>query len=74
MYSIEFVGMRRGDAPRPVIDRMETNMTDLAHVVTHAKSLFSNVVAQRTHKELPHGFRILDEHGVEVAHWNIDES
>jgi hypothetical protein len=74
MFAIEFLGAPREGASPVVTDRMETNLTDLAHVVTHAKSLFSNVIVQRTHKELPHGFRILDEQGVEVARWSIDES
>jgi hypothetical protein len=34
----------------------------------------SNVIVQRTHKPIPHGFRILDTQGSEVAHWNIDET
>jgi hypothetical protein len=53
---------------------MLTDMTSLSHVVAHAKSLFSNVVVQRTRKPMPHGFRILDDHGAEVAHWSIDET
>jgi hypothetical protein len=74
MFAIEFLGAPREGAPPEVTDRMETNLTDLAHVVTHAKSLFSNVVVQRTHKALPRGFRILDERGAEVARWSIDGS
>jgi hypothetical protein len=72
MYGIEFIGAQHEGAPPEVIDRMKTNMTDLAQVVTHAKSLFSNVIVQRVHKPLPHGFRILDEQGTEVARWSID--
>lgn len=73
MFAIEFLAAKHEGALPEVTDRMETNMTDLAHVLTHAKSLFSNVIVQRTHKELPRGFRILDEHGAEVARWSIDE-
>ncbi|GEM_PF-1453820 len=73
MFSIEFFGAPREGASPPVTDRMETNFTDLAHTITHAKSLFSNVIVQRRHKELPHGFRILDEQGAEVARWSIDD-
>jgi hypothetical protein len=73
MFAIEFVGAPREGAPPVVTDRMETNLTDLAHIMAHAKSLFSNVVVQRTHKELPHGFRILNDHGTEVARWSIDD-
>jgi hypothetical protein len=74
MYHIEFTAPIRENDPAEVIDRMQTDMTDLPHVVAHAKSLFSNAVHQRTHKPLPHGFRILDDHGTEVAHWSIDET
>lgn len=74
MYQIEFTAPRRENCPPEVLDRMRTDMTSLPHVVAHAKSLFSNVVVQRTRKPLPHGFRILDDHGAEVAHWSIDET
>jgi hypothetical protein len=73
MFQIEFVAPRYESGTPEVLDRMITDSTDLAHVVAHAKSLFSNVVVQRTHKPVPHGFRILDDHGTEVAHWSIDE-
>jgi len=73
MFHIEFLGMAREGAPE-VLDRMRTDMTDLTHVIAHAKSLFSNAVAQRTHKPLPRGFRILDANGTEVAKWSIDDS
>ena len=74
MFQIEFVGARREDAPPEVLDRMTTDMTDLPHVVTHAKSLYANVIAQRVHKPLPRGFRILDLQGIEVAHWSVDDT
>lgn len=74
MFRIEFVGAHREGAPPEVLDRMTTDLTDLPHVVAHAKSLFSNAVVQRVHKPLPRGFRILDAQGTEVARWNIDES
>ncbi|HUI20203.1 MAG TPA: hypothetical protein VLZ74_04085 [Methylocella sp.] len=74
MFEIEFVGAVREGTPPEVLDRMRTDMTDLPHVVAHAKSLFSNAVAQRVHKPLPHGFRILDPQGTEVARWSIDDS
>ena len=51
-----------------------SDMTDLPHVIAHAKSLFSNAVAQRIHKPLPRGFRILDTEGAEVARWSVDDS
>jgi hypothetical protein len=74
MFQIEFTGpLRDGTAPE-VIDRMTTDLTRLDQVVTHAKSLFSNVIVQRVHKPLPHGFLILDAQGTEVARWSIDES
>jgi hypothetical protein len=73
MFQIEFVGVRHEGAPVEVIDRMKTDLTEVPKAVTHAKSLFSNVIVQRTHKQLPHGFRILDDAGVEVASWSIDE-
>jgi hypothetical protein len=74
VYQIEFTAPRRENRPPEVLDRMLTDITSLPHVVAHAKSLFSNVVVQRTRKPLPHGFRILDDHGTEVAHWSIDET
>jgi hypothetical protein len=74
VFQIEFVGVQREEAPPEVLDRMTTDMTDLPHVLTHAKSLFSNVIAQRVHKPLPHGFRILDIQGTEVARWSVDDS
>jgi hypothetical protein len=74
MFQIEFVGARREGAPPEVLDRMRTDLTGVPQVVAHAKSLFSNVIVQRTHKPLPHGFRILDDQGSEVARWSIDES
>ncbi len=74
MFQIEFVGAKREGAPPEVLDRMTTDMTSLPQVVAHAKSLFSNVIVQRTHKPLPHGFRILDNQGTEVANWRIDDS
>ncbi len=74
MFQIEFVGPNREGAPVEVLDRMTTDLTSVPQVVAHAKSLFSNVIVQRTHKPIPHGFRILDAQGSEVAHWNIDET
>lgn len=74
MFQIEFVGPARDGAAPEVLDRMKTDMTRLDQVVTHAKSLFSNVIVQRVHKPLPHGFTILDAEGAEVAHWSIDDS
>jgi hypothetical protein len=74
MFAIEFLGVPREGAAPEVTDRMETNLTDLPHIIAHAKSLFSNVIVQRTHKVLPHGFRIVDPQGVEVARWSIDDS
>jgi hypothetical protein len=74
MFRIEFVGMHREGAPPEVLDRMTTDLTNLPQVVAHAKSLFSNAVAQRVHKPLPRGFRILDIQGTEVAHWSVDDS
>lgn len=73
MFQIEFVAPRGENGQPEVLDRMMSDLTSLPHVVAHAKSLFSNVVVQRTHKAVPHGFRILDENGTEVAHWSIDE-
>lgn len=73
MFAIEFLGAPQEGAAPVVTDRMETNLTDLPNIITHAKSLFSNVITQRSHKEIPHGFRILDDHGVEVARWSIDD-
>lgn len=73
MFQIEFVAPRWESGTAEVLDRMITDSTDLTQVVAHAKSLFSNVVAQRTRKPVPHGFRILDDDGTEVAHWSIDE-
>ena len=74
MFQIEFVGAsQEGRAPE-VLDRMRTDLTDLPHIITHAKSLLANAVAQRVHKPLPHGFRILDGQGTEVARWSLDES
>lgn len=74
MFRIEFVGAPREGAPPEVLDRMMTDLTGLPHVVAHAKSLFSNAVAQRVRKPLPHGFRILDAQGTEVARWSVDDS
>jgi hypothetical protein len=74
MFQIEFVGPNREGASMEVLDRMTTDLTSVPQVVAHAKSLFSNVIVQRTHKPIPHGFRILDAQGSEVAHWNIDET
>ncbi|HYP56936.1 MAG TPA: hypothetical protein VEQ35_01465 [Beijerinckia sp.] len=74
MFGIEFVGPSQEGAPPEVLDRMMTDMTRLDQVVAHAKSLFSNVIVQRVHKPLPHGFRILDNEGIEVARWSIDDS
>jgi hypothetical protein len=74
MFQIEFVGPNREGASVEVLDRMTTDLTSVPQVVAHAKSLFSNVIVQRTHKPIPHGFRILDTQGSEVAHWNIDET
>jgi hypothetical protein len=74
MFQIEFVGPSREGAPAEVLDRMTTDLISLPQVVAHAKSLFSNVIVQRTHKPVPHGFRILDNQGSEVAHWSIDDS
>jgi hypothetical protein len=74
MFRIEFVGAHREDAPPEVLDKMTTDLTHLPQVIAHAKSLFSNAVAQRVHKPLPHGFRILDIQGTEVAHWSLDDS
>lgn len=74
MLQIEFVGVAAQGAAGEVIDRMKTDLTDVQKAIVHAKSLFSNVIVQRTHKPLPHGFRILDSAGVEVARWSIDES
>lgn len=73
MFHIEFVGAPREGAPPEVLDRMTTDMTDLLHVVAHAKSLYANVVVQRVHKPLPRGFRILDTQGTEVARWSVDD-
>lgn len=73
MLEIEFVGVSHEGARAEVIDRMKTDLTDVHKAVVHAKSLFSNVIVQRTHKPLPHGFRILDSAGVEVASWSIDD-
>ena len=73
MFQIEFVAPRHENGQPEVLDRMMTDLTSLPHVVAHAKSLFSNVVVQRTRKPVPHGFRILDDRGAEVAHWSIDE-
>lgn len=73
MLQIEFVGISYKGAPPEVIDRMKTDLTDVNKAIVHAKSLFSNVIVQRTHKPLPHGFRILDSAGVEIASWSIDE-
>lgn len=74
MFQIEFVAPRREGEPSEVLDRMTTDMSNLPQVIAHAKSLFSNVIVQRTHKPLPRGFRILATDGTEVAHWNIDET
>ncbi len=74
MFHIEFVGMLREGSPPEVLDRMTTDIADLPHVVTHAKSLYANVIIQRVHKPLPHGFRILDIQGTEVARWSVDDS
>jgi hypothetical protein len=74
MFQIEFVGASCEGAKPEVLDRMRTDLTSVPQVVAHAKSLFSNVIVQRTHKPLPHGFRILDNYGQEVAHWSIDDS
>ena len=73
MLVIEFVGAAPEGAIAQVIDRMNTDISDVHKAVTHAKSLFANVIVQRTHKPLPHGFRILDSDGQEVASWSIDE-
>lgn len=73
MLVIEFVGAAPEGAIAQVIDRMNTDISDVHKAVTHAKSLFANVIVQRTHKPLPHGFRILDSDGREVASWSIDE-
>lgn len=74
MLVIEFVGLGSQGAPAEVIDRMKTDLSDMRKAIAHAKSLFSNVIVQRTHKPLPHGFRIRDGAGREVASWRIDES
>ncbi len=74
MYRIEFVAPRPENGAPEVLDRMMTDITSLDHLVAHAKSLFANVVHQRTRKPVPHGFRILDDHGAELAHWSIDEA
>ncbi|PWB84549.1 MAG: hypothetical protein C3F11_00790, partial [Methylocystaceae bacterium] len=63
MLQIEFVGMSHEGGPAEVIDRMKTDLTDVHKAIVHAKSLFANVIVQRTHKPLPHGFRILDSAG-----------
>ncbi|BBU62589.1 hypothetical protein MSC49_25240 [Methylosinus sp. C49] len=73
MLVIEFVGAAPEGMTAQVIDRMNTDISDVRKAVTHAKSLFSNVIVQRKHKPLPHGFRILDGDGREVASWSIDE-
>jgi len=73
MLVIEFVGVAPEGAIAQVIDRMNTDISDVHKAVTHAKSLFANVIVQRTHKPLPHGFRILDSDGREIASWSIDE-
>jgi hypothetical protein len=73
MLVIEFVGVAPEGMTAQVIDRMNTDISDVRKAVTHAKSLFSNVIVQRKHKPLPHGFRILDSDGREVASWSIDE-
>jgi hypothetical protein len=73
MYKIEFIGpCREGNRPE-VIDEMMTDLTQLDKIVTHAKSLFSNVIVQRNHKQMPHGFWIRDNQGTEVARWSIDD-
>lgn len=74
MFQIEFFGTSNGGSEPEVLDRMRTDMTELPHLISHAKSLFANAVAQRVHKPLPHGFRILDGQGNEVARWSLDES
>lgn len=74
MFQIEFIGPYREGASPEVIDRMTSDLTRLDQVVTHAKSLFSNVIVQRVRKPLPHGFAIRDAEGVEVARWSIDNS
>ncbi|WP_026605983.1 hypothetical protein [Methylocapsa acidiphila] len=74
MFQIEFLGQAREGAPPEVTDRMTSDLTRLDQVVTHAKSLFSNVIVQRVHKPLPHGFLILDAEGAEVARWSIDDA
>ena len=53
MFQIEFVGPNREGAPMEVLDRMTTDLTSVPQVVAHAKSLFSNVIVQRTHKPIP---------------------
>jgi hypothetical protein len=74
MFSIEFVApLHEGAAPE-IIDRMTTDLTRLDQVIIYAKSLFSNVIVQRTHKPLPHGFLILDAQKIEVARWSIDDA
>ncbi|HTV33931.1 MAG TPA: hypothetical protein VME69_12655 [Methylocella sp.] len=74
MFQIEFFSASNEGSDPEVLDRMRTDMTDLPQLITHAKSLFANAVAQRVHKPLPHGFRILDGQGKEVARWSLDES
>jgi len=74
MFQIEFVGPRQDGVAPEVLDRMTSDLTRLDQVVTHAKSLFSNVIVQRVHKPLPHGFSILDARGLEVARWSIDDT
>jgi hypothetical protein len=74
VFHIEFLAANPEGGQVEVLDRMTTDMTSLPKVMAHAKSLFSNVIVQRTHKPLPHGFRIRDAEGNEVGHWSIDES
>jgi hypothetical protein len=74
MFKIEFIGPHREGTSPEILDRMTTDLTKLDEVVTHAKSLFSNVIVQRVHKPLPHGFWILDGQGTEVARWSIDDA
>jgi hypothetical protein len=73
LFQIEFVAPRRENQQPEVLDRMMSDSTSVPRLLAHAKSLFANVVHQRTRKPVPHGFRILDAHGTEVAHWSIDE-
>jgi hypothetical protein len=74
MFSIEFTGPLREGGGCEVIDRMTSDLTKLDEAVTHAKSLFSNVILQRVHKAIPRGFRILNPDGIELARWSIDDA